>query len=126
MKIKSSQWITVSRDAGDICPVFRRQFAAEKEMVKAELQVTALGVYFAQINGQRVGCDVLARMITVGDSLIRPACPLRILAERDLRLGQIGPYDPDRPVLKSQNDNCENQYTDKDQLPRFDCFLHVI
>ena len=60
MKIKSSQWITVSRDAGDICPVFRRQFAAEKEMVKAELQVTALGVYFAQINGQRVGCDVLA------------------------------------------------------------------
>ena len=59
MDIKTSSWIT-ARDTGDGCPVFRRQFAAEKTIDKAELQITALGVYEAEINGQRVGDFVLA------------------------------------------------------------------
>ena len=60
MKIKNSQWITVTKDMGDVCPVFRRIFSAEKEIEKAELQITALGVYEAVLNGKRVGDYVLA------------------------------------------------------------------
>ena len=60
MKIKNSQWITVTQDTGDVCPVFRRFFSAEKEIENAELQITALGVYEAVLNGKRVGNYVLA------------------------------------------------------------------
>ena len=60
MDIKTSAWITVSQDTGDICPVFRRQFATGKAIDKAELQITVLGVYKAEINDQRVGDFVLA------------------------------------------------------------------
>ncbi len=59
MDIKTSSWIT-ARDTGDVCPVFRRQFATEKAIDKAELKITALGVYEAEINGHRVGDFVLA------------------------------------------------------------------
>ncbi len=60
MIIISSRWITVSRDTGGVCPVFRRPFAAEKPVERAVLEITALGVYKAEINGRRVGDFVLA------------------------------------------------------------------
>ena len=60
MEIKNSAWITVTQDTGDSCPVFRKQFDAKKTIEKAELQITALGVYHAEINGQRVSNFVLA------------------------------------------------------------------
>ena len=60
MEIKNSQWITVSQQTGDVCPVFRRTFIAEKKVEKAGLEITALGVYQAELNGQRVGDFVLA------------------------------------------------------------------
>ncbi|MBR4333951.1 MAG: family 78 glycoside hydrolase catalytic domain, partial [Clostridia bacterium] len=58
--MKKAQWITPARDMGDLCPVFRRVFAAEKPVEKAGLQITALGVYEAELNGKRVGKFVLA------------------------------------------------------------------
>ena len=60
MNIKTSAWITVSQNTGDICPVFRKLFAPEKAIEKAELQITALGIYHAEINGQRISDFVLA------------------------------------------------------------------
>ena len=60
MEIRNSQWITVSQDTGDVCPVFRRCFAAEKRIENASLEITALGVYEAELNGERVGDYVLA------------------------------------------------------------------
>ncbi len=60
MEIKNSAWITVSGEGGDVCPVFRRTFRVEKPVEKAELQITALGVYEAELNGLRVGDFVLA------------------------------------------------------------------
>ncbi len=60
MNIKTSAWITVSQNTGDICPVFKKLFAPEKEIEKAELQITALGIYHAEINGQRISDFVLA------------------------------------------------------------------
>ena len=60
MEIRKAQWITTARDMGDVCPVFRRVFGAEKPVEKAELEITALGVYEAELNGKRVGNFVLA------------------------------------------------------------------
>ncbi len=60
MDIKNSSWITVSRDTGDTAPVFHRGFAISGKVEKAELQITALGVYEAELNGQRIGDFVLA------------------------------------------------------------------
>jgi alpha-L-rhamnosidase len=42
------------------CPFLRKVFNLEAPVVAARLYVTALGVYEAHINGQRVGEDVLA------------------------------------------------------------------
>ena len=60
MEIKNSLWITVSKDIGDIVPVFCRTFSAEKAIKKATLEITALGVYEAELNGERVGDFILA------------------------------------------------------------------
>ena len=43
MEIKTSSWI-MARDTGDVCLAFRRRFAADKTIDKAELQITALAV----------------------------------------------------------------------------------
>ena len=55
MNIRNSGWITASRETRDICPVFRRVFSAKKPVLRAELSVTVLGVYFAELNGRPVG-----------------------------------------------------------------------
>ena len=60
MEIKSIQWITVSQDTDDVCPIFRRTFITEKPIEKAELEITALGVYEAELNRKRVGDFILA------------------------------------------------------------------
>ena len=60
MEIKNSKWITVSVDTGDVVPAFRKTFFAEKQIEKAELDITALGVYEAELNGRRIGDYVLA------------------------------------------------------------------
>jgi len=60
MKIKDSQWITVSRDTGDVVPVFHFGFVADRPVALAELKITALGVYEALLNGERVGDFILA------------------------------------------------------------------
>ena len=58
--LRSSQWITTATDLGDVCPVFRKRFSAEKEISAATLSITALGVYQAELNGKRVSDYVLA------------------------------------------------------------------
>ncbi len=42
------------------CPFFRKEFVVEKEIKFARLYITALGVYEAMLNGQRIGDDVFA------------------------------------------------------------------
>ncbi len=63
----NANWICPQEDMGDVCPVFRRQWKNDKEknIVKAELVLTALGVYEACLNGQRVSDYVLAPGWTV-------------------------------------------------------------
>lgn len=45
---------------GDICPVFEKVWKVKKKIHRAELFMTALGVYESSINGNRVGEYVLA------------------------------------------------------------------
>ena len=58
--ILNAQWIKSSKAALDREVVFSREFRTEKEIVSATLEATALGVYVAHINGERVGDFILA------------------------------------------------------------------
>lgn len=60
-----AKWIYAPEKAGDVCPVFRRVWQVDKPLLKAELYLTALGVYEARLNGRRVGEFVLAPGWTV-------------------------------------------------------------
>lgn len=54
-----AEWIKPSEDYGDICPVFLKTFQAGKPKA-AKLWITAMGVYEAELNGNRVGSFILA------------------------------------------------------------------
>ncbi len=58
--ILNAQWIKSPKVVADREIVFSKCFSVEKEIVSAQLEVTALGVYVAKINGERVGDFILA------------------------------------------------------------------
>ncbi len=58
--ILNAQWIKSPKPAVDREVVFSRNFKVKKELVSASFEVTALGVYLARINGERVGDFILA------------------------------------------------------------------
>ncbi len=57
---ENSFWIKATRNTGEVCPVFKHEFCCKKEVKSAVLNISALGVYEAQINGSRVGDFVMA------------------------------------------------------------------
>ena len=63
MKITNAEWIRSGKPAE--CPVFARDFAVDKAVRHAELEITAAGVYEAALNGRRVGDFFLAPGWTV-------------------------------------------------------------
>lgn len=58
--LQHAKWIGVQMDLSAACPVFRKNFNISGPVAKAELVITARGVYEARINGARVGEYVLA------------------------------------------------------------------
>ena len=53
----SGNWIIPSRDTGDICPVFRKNFSCRNgETVR--FSITALGIYEAHLNGMPITEDL--------------------------------------------------------------------
>lgn len=56
----NAKWIRTLRDMGDACPVFVISFECLKKVVSAKLEITAVGVYEARLNGERVGEFILA------------------------------------------------------------------
>lgn len=64
-------WIQTSEETGAVCPVFRKVWETEKTVENATLYLTALGVYAAEINGQRVGAFVLAPGWTAYDKRLQ-------------------------------------------------------
>lgn len=59
-----ARWISAhlcgGADVSAPCPFFRKSFALAKPVQTAELRITALGLYEAEINGKRVGDQRLA------------------------------------------------------------------
>ncbi len=55
-----AKWIKPASETGDVAPVFARDFSLKGKVKKATLFITALGVYEAALNGQRVGKFILA------------------------------------------------------------------
>lgn len=56
----NAKWIKPAADTGDAAPVFAKGFTLTGTVRKAQLFITALGVYEAQLNGQRIGKFILA------------------------------------------------------------------
>lgn len=59
MEITNSSYITTA-DIGDVCPLFFKDFNLDGEISSANLEITALGVYEASLNGSRVGDFIMA------------------------------------------------------------------
>lgn len=55
-----SQWIQSCMKRGDAAPAFQKRFALVKEVKSAKLAITAMGVYEASLNGERIGQFILA------------------------------------------------------------------
>ncbi len=55
-----AKWICPNTQLGEICPVFEKEFQLNGDICKANLFLTALGVYEAVLNRERVGEFVLA------------------------------------------------------------------
>ncbi len=58
--VEEAYWIRSKKDYGDACPVFEKEFNCSKKIKKATLYISAMGVYEAFINGERVGDFIMA------------------------------------------------------------------
>ena len=58
--IKNAQFIRSKKDMGRICPTFLKEFKTDKKVKKATACISAIGVYQAFLNGERLGDFVLA------------------------------------------------------------------
>lgn len=66
-----AKWIQASEETGGVCPVFRKVWKEEKPVESAVIYLTALGVYEAHLNGQRIGKYVLAPGWTAYDKRLQ-------------------------------------------------------
>lgn len=57
---ENAVWVKPREDYGDICPIFIKEFECTEKAEKAMLNITAMGVYEAYLNGERVGDFVMA------------------------------------------------------------------
>ncbi len=58
--MENAVWIVPSEETGEICPVFRKTFAVKGKPDSALLEISAMGVYEARLNGERIGDFILA------------------------------------------------------------------
>ena len=58
--IKTARFIEASLTSSEHTPIFKKNFTASENIKHAELEVSALGVYEAHINGKRVGDFIMA------------------------------------------------------------------
>lgn len=58
--IYNASWIKTSKNTGMTVPEFFKDFKVTAEVKKAEISISALGVFYAELNGRKIGSDVLA------------------------------------------------------------------
>ncbi len=68
--IKDAYWIGMA-DGGDICPEFIKHFKVKTSVREAMLTITAIGVYEARINNERIGDFILAPGCTAYNKRLR-------------------------------------------------------
>lgn len=56
----NAKWIKPAINMGDVAPVFSKNFLLTKPVKEAKLYITAMGVYEAHINADRIGNFILA------------------------------------------------------------------
>lgn len=69
--IKQAKWISSPTDTGAAAVILQTSFKTKKELRKATLSVSAMGLYNAFLNGKRVGTAVLTPGWTVYDRRIQ-------------------------------------------------------
>ena len=62
--ITNAEWICPPVDTGEVCPVFSKDIRVSQSIKKAELSISATGVYEVRINDRRVGDFILAPGLT--------------------------------------------------------------
>ena len=61
MLLENSKWITYPNYENEaICPVFRKKFDIQENIKSATLKITALGCYYAELDGKRIGDFIFA------------------------------------------------------------------
>jgi len=58
--IKSANFISADPSWENAVPIFKKEFSTKGDVARAELEISALGVYEARLNGERIGDFVLA------------------------------------------------------------------
>ena len=62
--LENSKWIKSPKNKEEACYEFYTDFNSEKEVVSAILDITAMGMYCAFINSQRVGDEFFTPVLT--------------------------------------------------------------
>ena len=57
---ENAMWIKPKYNCGQLCPIFKKDFSICKKIKRAVLNITAMGVYEAWINGERIGDFIMA------------------------------------------------------------------
>lgn len=65
------EWITTPWDDQSISPYIRKSLHIERKVTKARLYITGLGLYWLEVNGEKVGNDFFAPGCTGIDRLIQ-------------------------------------------------------
>lgn len=65
------EWITTPWDDQSISPYIRKSLHFERKVTKARLYITGLGLYWLEVNGEKVGNDFFAPGCTGIDRLIQ-------------------------------------------------------
>ena len=60
MQSKEPKWIRPAVDMGDVVPEFVKTFQTKEQIRSVFLTITGLGVYEAELNGERVGDYIMA------------------------------------------------------------------
>ena len=53
--MKNASWIKPERDLGKVCPIFKKSFTIEKKVKSAKLNISARGLFYAELNGNKIG-----------------------------------------------------------------------
>ena len=70
-EVLQGEWITTPWEDKGISPYIRKNFSLTKEVKKARLYMTGLGMYWLEVNGSRVGEDYFAPGCTGVDRLVQ-------------------------------------------------------